>query len=178
MWSPLAAITRSDQARNLPIKKPFLISRFTEALSYSTLLWRDLQAFSSMCVHKPKSKGSSLATMRAEIFELKSHVVVQQVPHSLCRKCRGSFLLEDAVGFLGDLLSPWKNYFRLQIFFGNGKGSNLTRRIFFETKLKSSSPSSMLRRQAYWLRLHAWLLKFCDVQRHHSQTLRSDHSVF
>ena len=35
----------------------------------------------------------------------------------------------------------------------------------------------MLRCQASWLELNAWLLALCNIQRHHSQTLRPDHSV-
>ena len=46
-----------------------------------------------------------------------------------------------------------------------------------QMKSDASSRRSMLRRQASRLRLDAWLLTLCGVQRHHSQTLRPDHSV-
>ena len=62
MWLPLAAITHSNRGRKLLqtfLTKPFLIDRhvrFTEDLSSSALLWRVLQAFSSMCIYKLKSR--------------------------------------------------------------------------------------------------------------------------
>ena len=46
-----------------------------------------------------------------------------------------------------------------------------------ETKPEASSSRLMLRRQASCLRLDDWLLTLCGVQRHHTQTLRPDHSV-
>ena len=46
-----------------------------------------------------------------------------------------------------------------------------------QNKPQASSLRSMLRRQASWLRLDAWLLILCCVQTHHSQTLLPDHTV-
>ena len=45
------------------------------------------------------------------------------------------------------------------------------------TKLEPTSPRSMLRLQASWVTLDAWLLTLCGTQRYHSQTLRPKHSV-
>ena len=46
-----------------------------------------------------------------------------------------------------------------------------------QTDPEASSRSLMLRRQASWLRLDDCSLILCGNQRHHSQTLRPDHSV-
>ena len=72
---------------------------------------------------------------------------------------------------ISNFLDSWKN-FRLQYFFVNCRACSPV-----QTKPKASSPRSMLRRQTFWYRLGAWLLILCGVQRHHSQTLRRDHSV-
>ena len=69
MWPLLAGITRSNRGRKLLptfLAKPFYIdfhAWFTEALSSSVFLWRVLQAFSSLCVRKLKSRDSNVVTV-------------------------------------------------------------------------------------------------------------------
>ena len=144
------------------LTKPFLIdchAPFTEALSSSVLLWHVLQASSSICAHKLKSRGLKSGDCGGQNLWAKRSCwrptnLAQSLPcvPVLC-----------SVDFL--VIISWLMIFRLWNFLIHGIGNPVA-------PLKPK-----LRRQALWLRLDAWLLTLCDVQKQPSQTLRSDDSV-
>ena len=142
---------------------------FTEALSSPMLLRCVLQALSSLCAHKLSQGGSNPVTVEAKMVYTKSSCWRPTNPAQFLRMCPRSVLLKVEMWLENNyFLDPWKN-FRLQWL-------TITSSLV-QNKPEESSPQLSLWRQSSWLRLDAWLLTLCSVQRHHFQTLRSDNSV-
>ena len=166
MWPPLAAITRSNSGQKLLqpfLTNPFLINsqtRFTETLSSFLLLWSVLHTFSTMCVHKLKSKGFKSGDCGCQKFMLASN----QYWTAFARCAGAPSCWEDVISVF---LVMFLTHDRTPVSKILCKRQRLACSHVQRTS-KAHSPLSMLWRQPSWVRLNAWLLTLWGVQTYYS----------